>query len=489
MKQGKQGSEGAQQRRKQREAPSGTVRGGRSSVHSTPRTAETGARSSQHRPAMKQKESDTLGSRAAQGERGARPVFARSKDSSDSFAQRLQRAVAAERGQASAQRVESLAEMPYDKERQHKAREFREWWKRQGFAGEVKNFVAAPQPRGYRATTKRTMFMQRGGIFLGFGDQVRNVRLDRGEIRVVQSAIEPKAHYELYTLLAQKLVQPTYRILAENMNGIVIRDTGERAVILNVKTLSGDIVRKARQLSAHLENSEFNVVCAWLYHDPSESEYYLDQKDIEPGSLRVKKLFGFDFLQLSISAIRFRVSPFSFSQVNLPMLQELVNHIETLVPKHSNGRLLDCYCGYGVFSHCLSTHFSESVGLDSSAEGIASAKELYARRKRAGHSMAAMHFSQSFITPEKLKRLLPPVDAKDEVVLLDPPRQGCASDVIQTLAERTPAMVIHIFCAIEEIPRALRDWKKAGYIPATAFALDMFAGTPSLETVVVLKSV
>jgi tRNA/tmRNA/rRNA uracil-C5-methylase (TrmA/RlmC/RlmD family) len=48
-------------------------------------------------------------------------------------------------------------------------------------------------------------------------------------------------------------------------------------------------------------------------------------------------------------------------------------------------------------------------------------------------------------------------------------------------------LVIHVFCAINEIEKAMREWKKNGYVPVSAQALDMFPGTPTLETIVVLK--
>jgi len=35
----------------------------------------------------------------------------------------------------------------------------------------------------------------------------------------------------------------------------------------------------------------------------------------------------------------------------------------------------------------------------------------------------------------------------------------------------------------------LREWKKGGYVPESTQALDMFPGTPTLETIVVLKPI
>ena len=47
--------------------------------------------------------------------------------------------------------------------------------------------------------------------------------------------------------------------------------------------------------------------------------------------------------------------------------------------------------------------------------------------------------------------------------------------------------MIHIFCAIDQIVKAMAEWKRAGYIPTSVQALDMYPGTPSIETLVVLE--
>jgi tRNA/tmRNA/rRNA uracil-C5-methylase (TrmA/RlmC/RlmD family) len=153
----------------------------------------------------------------------------------------------------------------------------------------------------------------------------------------------------------------------------------------------------------------------------------------------------------------------------------------------SGVRLIDLYCGYGLFSHALADMFSEVHGIDSSKAGIESAKQLVERRKKIGHDIGSMHFKEAFITKSTMLSHLPHADETPEVILLDPPRQGTADGVIAAIAKRNPMLVIHVFCAINEIEKAIREWKKNGYVPVSAQALDMFPGTPTLETIVVLK--
>jgi tRNA/tmRNA/rRNA uracil-C5-methylase (TrmA/RlmC/RlmD family) len=203
--------------------------------------------------------------------------------------------------------------------------------------------------------------------------------------------------------------------------------------------------------------------------------------------MKLKKLFGFEMLKVEIDEIKFQISPFILSQVNIPMLRIVVKRMQQLLSDiPSDARLLDLYCGYGLFSHTLSSVFSDSIGLDSSASGIESAKSLVQRRQKAGHTIGAMNFKETYITKDSIKQLLPQI-GKPEYIIIDPPKQGTAEGVIAEIALRKPVKVIHIFCAIDQIVKAMAEWKRAGYIPTTVQALDMYPGTPSIETLVVLE--
>jgi hypothetical protein len=59
--------------------------------------------------------------------------------------------------------------------------------------------------------------------------------------------------------------------------------------------------------------------------------------------------------------------------------------------------------------------------------------------------------------------------------------------VIAHLAARRPARVVHIFCGIETVPGAVAEWGKAGYTLSKCVPLDMFAGTPNLETLALFE--
>ena len=139
---------------------------------------------------------------------------------------------------------------------------------------------------------------------LGFGDQQTLTFPKKGVMSIAKSAIEPEDHYAIYELIGKKLLTKPYQELTEELNFLIIRDTGEKVVIFNVATLNGEIVRKLKLLGDMLAKTSHKIVSAWVYHDPSRSEYYLDQKSLEPGTMRIKKLFGFDEMSLTINDIK-----------------------------------------------------------------------------------------------------------------------------------------------------------------------------------------
>ena len=383
--------------------------------------------------------------------------------------------------------LEPLAHYPYFTEQMVKLKEFSKYWSDKHLDGEILPLIPAPEPRNYRAHSRRKVFFSGHSIVLGFGEQKYLEFPKRGMAIVAQSSIEPEMHYDIFLAIAEKLATKPYKELSEALNFIIIRDTGEKAIIFNVFEINGEIVRKLKLIAEMLQKSDFNIVSAWMYHDPNRSEYFLDHKDLAPGQMKLKKLFGFDMLKLEIEEIKFQLSPFILSQVNIPMLRIVVKRIQQLLSDiPSDARLLDLYCGYGLFSHTLSSLFSDSLGLDSSASGIESAKSLVQRRLKAGHTLGTLNFKETYITKDSIKQLVPQI-GKPEYIIIDPPRHGTAEGVIAEIALRKPVKVIHLFCAIDQIVKAMAEWKRAGYIPTSVQALDMYPGTPSIETLVVLE--
>lgn len=371
-----------------------------------------------------------------------------------------------------------LAHLAYIAERQVKELALQAFWKFHGLAGVPGSIIGSPQPRGYRTTTKRRVVVTGGAVKLLFGDKQS---VPQKQV-FLPSPIEPREHANIYRFLQGKLSEPAFLQCAEHINYLIIRGNyRDRAVIFNVDTLNGPLVRKLKILASYLESPPVSAMAAYVYPDPSRSAYYFENRRPED-LLHFKKLFGPNSLTVTHSGCRYQFHPTSFSQVNESMVPVMLKLARELLKPDKRKTLLDLYCGYGLFSHFFAADYRQVLGIDAEGPAIRSAQDNCRINKGQGTSVT---FRAHTITGEYIENDLPQ-SVPGETVLLDPPKQGPQSGVIKAISERRPTDVLHIFCGVDTIPQALSEWQKCGYQVDSIISLDMFPGTANLEIMILL---
>lgn len=375
-------------------------------------------------------------------------------------------------------RIEPLTEISYEKEICFKNCAFSEYLKKNSIGIKPESLIESPLPRNYRTTSKRSVLFRNKKLYLAFED------ITNFDSPVYKSLLEPENHALIYDFIYHSLIEKNFSYLTGNLNYIIIRGNyTENYILLNVSKLNNDIVRKCKILSERIVKEFDFVKGIYLFYDPSKSNYYLEA-NVPANGLQFKKIFGSSKIFIRHNDVLFSFLPIGFSQINQSVVDLILGEIKKIISQLSCYRLLDLYCGYGLFSVYLSSFFKEAIGIDLSKDSIESAKE---NSLHCGSS-TKFKFYTADITQSSLIKILPAVkDLEKEVVILDPPRFGIKDDVIDLIADRNPQMVIHIFCGIEEIPKSLLCWKNCGYIPEKIIPFDMFPGVAALETVVILK--
>lgn len=370
---------------------------------------------------------------------------------------------------------EPFAALDYGVETALKQDALSAFWREARLPGVPEAVVEAPQPRGYRTTSKRRAAFGAHGPSLSFpGAPARGGR-------PVESVLDPPAHVDVYAFVLGWLARPPSRALASALQWVIVRGTGSRlALILNVRAFDAPIVRAAKALAAILPQALPAVQSAFLYLDPSESEYYLEARRPE-GTMSFKRLFGSESLAVAVEDTRLRFPVTVFSQVNGPMLPVLVDRARTLLAPDAGCALLDLYCGYGLFSLTLGRDAQRVVGVDFDGPAIDAARRNAEELGRTNRT----RFVAGRIEAEFLESRLR-VSNVPELLLLDPPRQGTAPGVIAALAARNPQRVLHVCCGTDEIPREIESWAHAGYHVQRVVPVDLFAGTAALETMLLL---
>lgn len=361
---------------------------------------------------------------------------------------------------------ESLAMFDYKDELKIKNQAIKEFWEVNRLAGNPQNVIASPMPREYRTTSKRRVFMQPG-----------NLQFDRQD-----SMLEPEEHNKIYNLLFEKLITPAYKPLAYALNWIIIRGTYRyRVVIFNIKKIDATIVRKLKQISEVLQKSELNVTAAHAYVDTTESDYYLESKRPTEG-LNFKQLYGPREMSLDLGHFRLKYPVTGFSQINESQIHNLIKAASRLLSLSKEDHFLDLYCGYGLFSFALGEAAKSVLGVEWEGPSIDCAKAS-AKHLKKSYRFIAGKIDEMFVQ----MRLPRPIPGEPEKILLDPPRKGCEPGVIHALAMRKPIRVCHVFCGTDEIPASLKEWERYGYRVREVQPLDLFPGTPHLETIVMLE--
>lgn len=370
---------------------------------------------------------------------------------------------------------EPLAALPYEDELGLKQKALEAIWREHRLPEAPEAITAAPQPRGYRATSKRRASMRGERLTLSFPGAEADVA------GVAPSRLDRPEHLAVYTFLAATLSRPSASALAEALHFAIVRGRpGRLAVVLNVSVFDARVVRAAKGLAEALSGAALGVLSAFLYLDPTESDYYLEARR-PVGVLSFKRLFGPESMDVAVEGTRLFFPPVVFSQVNEAILPTMVARTAAFLAPLEGRTLLDLYCGYGLFSFTVGRGASDVVGVDVDGPAVeaAQANALYFKQTRR------IRFHTGRIDAAFIRGLRAP--RGPEVALLDPPRQGTEAGVVEALAERRPERVVHICCGTDEIPRELAAWQRCGYRLRSAVPLDLFAGTAGLETLLQLS--
>jgi 23S rRNA (uracil1939-C5)-methyltransferase len=179
----------------------------------------------------------------------------------------------------------------------------------------------------------------------------------------------------------------------------------------------------------------------------------------------------------------FLVSPTAFFQTNVAAAAVLVDLVvEACEEGGGRRRVLDLYSGGGLFALPLAVRGHSVVAVEAS---------------RKGGRDAALNRRTNGIPEERLALLTAPVEQalprlargeRFDVVVLDPPREGCPPAVLRSvLGWLRPARVVLVSCNPDALAGELALALAAGYRARAVQPVDMFPHTPHVEAVAVLE--
>ncbi|MCM3569214.1 23S rRNA (uracil(1939)-C(5))-methyltransferase RlmD [Neobacillus mesonae] len=187
------------------------------------------------------------------------------------------------------------------------------------------------------------------------------------------------------------------------------------------------------------------------------------------------RLAGEDFIQETLGDLQFELSARTFFQLNPTQTLKLYNEVKKAAELTGTEKVLDAYCGVGTIGLWLADQAGEVRGMDVIPESIEDAKK---NAKRHG-------FTNTKYVPGKAEEVLPKwvkKGWKPDVVVVDPPRTGLDSQLIQTILQVKPKKLIYVSCNPSTLSKDIQVLGK-NYEVKYIQPVDMFPHTSHVECI------
>ena len=189
--------------------------------------------------------------------------------------------------------------------------------------------------------------------------------------------------------------------------------------------------------------------------------------------------YGDGYITDVLCGLRFKISPFSFWQVNRGQAEKLYAKAKEYANLKKDDVLLDLYCGTGTIGLTMAGNCKKLIGVEIIEDAVRDA-EQNAAENNIGNAEFICSDAASAAKRLKDKNLCP------NVVIVDPPRKGCGEELVKTIAEMKPGRVVYVSCDPATLARDLKYFEESGYITRELTPVDMFPRTAHVETVVLI---
>jgi len=333
---------------------------------------------------------------------------------------------------------------------------------------------AAPQAFGYRCHAKLVMARERGKVKIGLYRRGSHDVVDIGNcplhhplinriVEVVREEIDRQQIWIYDPLKGRGLLR--YLLVR-------VSPTHQKALVTFV--------------TAKREYREVTSLAKWLQRKVPEVISVQENVNGSAGNVifgrETLKIIGAPDLIDQIGDLRLRLGPTSFLQVNHPQaarIYELVRDWAALKPGEN---AIDVYCGIGGIALNLARDAGGVIGIEVVPEAVRNARE---NARMNGRNNCRFLDGDAADLLGDLVGEIPP----GSVAVVNPPRKGCAPEVLKALAELAPRSLIYVSCSPDTLARDLDLLSRQGLRALEVQPVDMFPQTPHVESVVRLEPI
>lgn len=334
--------------------------------------------------------------------------------------------------------------------------------------------VPSPKPLGYRNKSKLVVARtaDQGRLVLGAYAPRSHDVVEVAGCRIAESPLDETAA-ALRAILDEAGVRPyDERTLTGNLRHVVLRSNhaGQVLAVWIAARPLPDGAALARRFRAvrpevvgvveHENRTRGNV----LFSDAGDNERILD------GAGTIE-----DRVEVAGRSVLLTLSPGAFFQANRAVAGLAYTALAAGLGARSIDRIVDAYSGAGGIALALAPFASEVIGIESHAGAVADATA----------SAGLNGITNARFVLGDAAALLTGLDRAD-LVVLNPPRKGCAPSVLAQVVRLAPRALAYLSCDPDTLARDLEALAAHGYRARAVTPFDMLPHTPHVETLVLL---
>lgn len=194
---------------------------------------------------------------------------------------------------------------------------------------------------------------------------------------------------------------------------------------------------------------------------------------------QTKIIYGKEYITDILLGKKFVISPNSFYQVNHNQCEKLYSIAGRYADLTGNETVVDLYCGAGTIGLTMADKIKTLYGVEIIPQAIENAK---LNAEINGINNAEFFCADAFETAKILENK----GIKPDVLILDPPRKGCQSELFDVVEKMSPKRIVYVSCDSATLARDLNILEQKGFKTVEATPVDMFPRTPHVETVCLL---
>ncbi len=368
----------------------------------------------------------------------------------------------------------SLRHISYEEEARLKSDKVRDCIERIGGLKDIpfEPIISAPSRQGYRNKAQIPVGLDKDGkLIMGFYAGHSHRIID-----AKHCLLQPEEF---------GVISDVFRDWFEQYGDSVYNEETHKGVIrhlyLRRGEMTGEIMVCVVINADKLKNAD--KLCAMLRENvPSMTSFILNTNKEKTNVILGKKcrtVWGNDTISDELCSLRFNISPLSFYQVNRTQAERLYNKATEYACLTGNKTLMDLYCGAGTIGLSMAHKVKKLIGVEIIDAAIENAKVNAAEN---GISNAEFICGDAAKAADMLEKR----GEKPDVIIIDPPRKGCAAELIETISKMSPKRVVYVSCDPATLARDLKIFDEKGFKAQNVTPADLFPGTAHVETVVSL---